>query len=760
MRSENKTIGVVIPTLNAGGMLKYCLSPFLKSPLKPRILLVDSSSTDGTPDIAKNLGIELISICRDEFNHGLTRENARKYINTDIVVMVTQDAIPVDETMMDKLVEPILKGDAVVSYGRQIPHEGAGFLELFDRYFNYPAESQLRGLHDEGKYGVFTFYCSNSWSAWLNSALDEVGGFPFILTLEDTIAAARLLRRGYQIAYVAESVVTHSHNFSLSQEFRRYFSIGYVRESHRELLFAKAKDEQRGFAYVKGMFRQLWPAKIFLLPSAIFHLGAKLLGYKLGQNSSRLLGVITLIKNGFKVIDKEETILRNKKPMNMAEISNKNSRPQRPRVLLLAAACNPYRGSDSAVGWGRAGEAAKRFDTWVICSQGDQEDICRYLSEHGEIPGLHFCYLEKSRIEEFLKRRRPLYDTHYLPYNLWQRRAFRFATRLHRALKFDLIHQVTRTGFREPGYLWKLEAPFIWGPVGGTQNYPWRFLKAAGFRGALKEGMRSLINVLQFRFSPRVRKALKRAKAIIAANAEIQHDFERVHGIRPEILLDIGVHGLKAVSAPRTLQNSPLRILWLGQLKHHKALHLLIQALALMPSGFSYEFRVLGKGPLKKRWQALAKRLGVDSHCQWPGWIPHELAMNEYDRADVLVFSSLRDTASNVVLEALSRGVPIICLDHQGVRDVVTDECGIKIPVTTPGEVIAQLRNHLVDLTTDRTKLESLSRGALKRASQYLWSRNGERMARIYSTVLQANQTNAAKEASLCGVERRTQGTR
>ena len=444
----------------------------------------------------------------------------------------------------------------------------------------------------------------------------------------------------------------------------------------------------------------------------------------------------------------------------MGEINNEETTSHRPRVLLLAAACNPYKGSDSAVGWGRAVETAKRFDTWVICRLRDQEDIARYLDEHGEIPGLHFCFLKRNWLEEFLMRRRPLYDIDYLSYNLWHRRAFDFAIHLHRKLKFDLIHQVTRTGFREPGYLWKLDAPFIWGPVGGTQNYPLRFLKAAGVLGGLKEGLRSIINVLQFRYSPRVRKALKKATVVVAANTEIQLDFERVHGIKPLVLLDIGVHIVEAAPADKYLQKIPLRILWLGQLQNHKALHLLILALAPKHAGFNYEVKVLGDGPLKKRWQALTKRLGIEAYFQWPGWIPHELAMKEYEWADVLVFCSLRDTTSNVVLESLSRGVPIICLDHQGVRDVVTEDCGIKIKVTTPGEVIAQLRNHLVDLAANKGKLESLSRGALKRASQYLWSRNGERMARIYSGALQTHQANRSKEASLCNVERRTQGKR
>lgn len=407
---------------------------------------------------------------------------------------------------------------------------------------------------------------------------------------------------------------------------------------------------------------------------------------------------------------------------------------------MLAAACNPYKGSDFAVGWGRALETAKHFDTWVICGHWDKPDIQDFLAEHGEIPGLHFCFLESWWVEEYLKIGSPLYYLHYLPYNLWQRRAFKLALSLHRKLKFDLVHQVTIVGYREPGYLWKLGIPFIWGPLGGTQNYPWRFLPLAGFKGALKEGLRSIFNVLQFHFSPRVRQALKNATVVLAANATIQQDFERVHGIKPQILLEVGINGVNSFPAKSITQDGPLKILWSGEFKHHKALHLLIRALSLMPPGFDYELKVVGDGPLKKCWQGLARRLDVNAHCQWTGWIPHELALKEYGWADVFVFSSLRDITSNVVLEALSQGVPIICLDHQGVGDVVTDDCGIKIPLSTPEEVIRSLRNHLVDLAADRARLESLSWGALKRARQFLWSQNGEQMARIYNTKLRSNE--------------------
>jgi glycosyltransferase involved in cell wall biosynthesis len=406
----------------------------------------------------------------------------------------------------------------------------------------------------------------------------------------------------------------------------------------------------------------------------------------------------------------------------------------------LAAACNPYKGSDFKVGWGRIHEAAKYFDTWVICSAWDREDISRYHQEHGEHPHLRFCFVEDRWFERLLKQRKPFFYTNHFSYYLWQRRAYRFAARLHEELPFALTHQVSLIGYREPGFLWKLSAPFIWGPVGGTQNYPWRFLIHAGFRGAVMEGCRSLANWLQLRLSPRVRKAATKAVIFLAANSQVKRDFEQVHGIKAKVLLETGLPEVKLKEALRPKPHRPLRLLWSGEFKHHKALHLLLGALSRLPRDLPYELRILGKGPLEVRWQQLGRRLGVEDRCRWLGWLPLEEAMGQYEWANVLVFTSLRDTSGNVVLEALSHGVPVICLDHQGVGDIVTSECGVKIPVTTPEKVILGLRDAIVCLATEGDHLQSLSRGALKRARQYLWSVNGAQMASVYLEAMAATK--------------------
>ena len=206
------SIGVAVITYKDARHLEKCLPPLLKSPLKPKVLVFDSSSNDGTPELAKKLGAEVLVVPRTEMNHGAARELCRKKLKTDIVVMMTPDAYAADSQMLTKLIEPIVSGKAAVSYARQIANAGANIISRFGRQFNFPDKSNIRSIKDTSTYGVYTAFCSDACTAWLNKALDEIGGFRWVLSGEDAVAAAMLLRKGYKIAYVAEAVVEHSHN--------------------------------------------------------------------------------------------------------------------------------------------------------------------------------------------------------------------------------------------------------------------------------------------------------------------------------------------------------------------------------------------------------------------------------------------------------------------------------------------------------------------------------------------------------------------
>jgi len=279
------TIGVVFVTHSAKHHLPYCLPPILKSPLSPRVLVMNSSSHDGTLECAEEMGAETLVISREEFNHGSSREKARRHLNCDIVVMMTPDAYAIDETMLSSLVAPLVEGKASLSYARQIPHDHAGIFEKIPREFNYPSTSQIRSYEDRSQYGIYTVFCSNSCAAYRSDALDGIGGFSSVLIGEDTFTAAKLLMRGHKIAYVAEAVVKHSHTYRLLQEFQRNFDTGLARRSERDLICGLGTDEKRGRQFFCYLINRLACERPYLIPYGILQTAVKYLGYRLGKMS-------------------------------------------------------------------------------------------------------------------------------------------------------------------------------------------------------------------------------------------------------------------------------------------------------------------------------------------------------------------------------------------------------------------------------------------------------------------------------------------
>ncbi len=413
---------------------------------------------------------------------------------------------------------------------------------------------------------------------------------------------------------------------------------------------------------------------------------------------------------------------------------------RRSRILLVAYACSPRHGSEPSVGWHRAVQAARFHDTWVICEEHQfGTEIREYLAKHGPVPGLHFEFLPMSPLELRLAGTGVLY---YVAYNLWHRRAARRAAELHQQHAFSLVHQVNYCGFREPGYCWQLDVPFVWGPLGGTQNLPLRFSLEIGCGGGVRETIRTLLNRWQLYFRRRVRQAAQRANVVLAANTTNQRDLQRALSIKPDVLLETGLTWIQKRDAPADGQGDrrdphELRILWSGQFLPFKGLSLLLKALGRLRGRMPFRLRVLGRGPMDKPWRRLARKLQIDDAIEWLGWLPHEEAVLQYAWADVFAFTSLRDTTGSVMLESLAAEVPVICLDHQGGRDVITDACGVRIPPTNPRQVVRDLEGTLLRMSGDPAYRRKLSIGARERACDFLWSHNGECMAEVYRQVLE-----------------------
>jgi len=223
---------IIIPTLNAGGCLPPLLGKLKEQSIKPdEILIIDSSSEDNTKMIAESFGARVIAVERKDFDHGGTRNLGVRYAKSDIIVFLTQDALPADEYAIENLIKPFCNDNQNIgaTYGRQLPRQGSNPIEAYARLFNYPPASLIKTIADIPNLGIKTTFMSNAFAAYQRAALQSIGGFPVNTILgEETYVASKLLLSNWKIAYCADAKVYHSHNYSHIEEFQRYFDTGVV----------------------------------------------------------------------------------------------------------------------------------------------------------------------------------------------------------------------------------------------------------------------------------------------------------------------------------------------------------------------------------------------------------------------------------------------------------------------------------------------------------------------------------------------------
>lgn len=280
-------VSIVIPTYNASRYLDAQLRALRAQTVKDlEILVIDSSSSDETLDIAKQHAIQTVIIPKEQFDHGGTRTFAGRQTQGDVLVYLTQDALPKNEHAIENLVNPLQQDQTLgVVFGRQIPHPNATPFAKHLRFFNYPTQSYTRRFSDRAMYGVKTAFCSNSFAAYKRSSLENVGWFKEKLLMgEDLSVCARMLMKGHGVGYIAEAVVQHSHNYTVAQEFKRYFDLGVFFEKERWLLDELGRPEGEGIKFVRSEFSYLRShGLLHLLPISLMRAAAKLIGYRLGH---------------------------------------------------------------------------------------------------------------------------------------------------------------------------------------------------------------------------------------------------------------------------------------------------------------------------------------------------------------------------------------------------------------------------------------------------------------------------------------------
>ena len=234
--------------------------------------------------------VEVYHLKKTDFDHGGTRNRAAEISDGEIMVFMTQDALPDDENMIRELVSALEKDPNIgAAYGRQLPSPSCSFVEAYTRAFNYPEVSSVKTKEDLPVYGIKTFFCSNVCAAYKKEIYQKLGGFvKKTIFNEDMIYAGGLIRQGYGIAYAANAKVIHSHNYTCCQQFHRNFDLGVSQAQYPEI-FANVPSEGEGMRLVKKtIFHLLKSGKWYLIPGFFLQSGCKYAGYLTGKRYKKL----------------------------------------------------------------------------------------------------------------------------------------------------------------------------------------------------------------------------------------------------------------------------------------------------------------------------------------------------------------------------------------------------------------------------------------------------------------------------------------
>lgn len=371
------------------------------------------------------------------------------------------------------------------------------------------------------------------------------------------------------------------------------------------------------------------------------------------------------------------------------------------KILVSAYALSPIRGSECAVGWEITKRLGQYFDvTVMMCAKTPSgnnfaDEVENYFSEFGQIKNISFVYVPMPRSSKFYTW---LHDMGFWPafywgYNRWQKSAFEVAQELHTANKFSLAYQLNMIGFREPGYLWKLPIPFVWGPINGFHSIPFPFLKSFKGKEKVFQNLKHVFNEIQIKMSGRSKKAAKKAAIVWCVDEVARENLDKWKA-NTDLLQETGlgvvnniIYNDKAKFDDRVV----LKLVWSGMITPGKALGILLDAL-LINKDLNWELVILGDGPLLEEMKIKAE--SINHKIDWKGWLPKEQAINEVKSCDLLIHTSLKEGTPHSILEAIGYSVPVICHDTCGMGIVVNDNNGFKIPykdVETSISFVSQL---------------------------------------------------------------------
>ena len=447
------------------------------------------------------------------------------------------------------------------------------------------------------------------------------------------------------------------------------------------------------------------------------------------------------------------------------------------RVIINSYTCCPNMGSEPGMGWNWIINLAKYCEVYVISEGEFRPQIEAWMAEQDArtTEALKIDAVESSgwyslRNEEWQGKvcfywnavspnvRRMCWNQgdwrfyHY--YEKWQRKTADIARRIVSTDKIDILHQLNMIGFREPGYLWRVSKetsiPFVWGPVDAKGSFPMAYTEGAPIKNILFLRIKNLITNFQLHYGCRVHKAAQQASIILGANsnsvrnvnASFNKDCVLMNETGCSILMPREKNETKndillsEENKCKTYEESfhKLSLLWVGKFDFRKQLSLAIRVIEKIKN-LNVCLHIVGDGDVFSLKKQIAN-LEIEDKIILHGLISHSAVQNIMQKTDALFFTSVAEGTPHVVLEAVANGLPIVCFDTCGQGDVVTEDIGIKIPLSTPSQSIKEFAEQIEFLYNHPEALQRMSDNCNRRAEQLSWDNKVKQLVKLYESVI------------------------
>ncbi len=406
-------------------------------------------------------------------------------------------------------------------------------------------------------------------------------------------------------------------------------------------------------------------------------------------------------------------------------------------VLINAYAVSPNWGSEPGMGWNWIVNIARHCNVFVITEGEWKDEILDAVAKLPQRDNIHFFFNPlPDRVRKMCWNQGDW--RFYWYYRKWQKRTLAIARDIISKHKIDVMHQLNMIGFREPGYLWKIkDIPLVWGPVGGVANIPTAYLKGAGWRMNLFCRVKNYISDLQFRFHPRVRAAVKQS-TMIAAMKEVQEATKKVYGKEIPVINETGTYP----SPPEKeieIKSDPnnLTVLWVGKFDYRKRLDIALKAVAAA-NNFNIKLYICGTGTNEQidEYRELTDVLNINLQVNWLGRVDHEKIPSLMKASDLLLFTSLSEATSTVVLEAISVNLPILSFAACGFGPLVNDFAGKCVEFTEPHQSVEDFAKQLNYFYKNRGKLSEIAGQESANSYTLSWDYKGKQISKIYRSVI------------------------